>query len=174
MSTHLSETRLPVHEWIAILVISSLLLLFALIGIGFGTPHIPSHVGAPHFPVNQEIEVFIEGAVAKSGTFRVKRGAVLSDLLELTPLTSEADMRRVKQDKRLRNGQVIKIPSIPKVSITIEGAVANAGTISLPKGSRLCDLIPHVQFLENANIEKLQRKRRLKEGETIHVTYKAK
>lgn len=164
--------RLPVHEWAAVVIIMGLLLGITAIVWWHGDSSIPTQVGPPHYIVDQEIEVYVEGAVEKPGPMLVKRGERLSEVLEKAVLMPDSDLRRLKLMKKVRSGQVIKVPHRPMISVMIEGAVETPGPVTLPKGSSVSDLIPLIKFQEGAQTEKLQRKRRLKDGEVITVELK--
>lgn len=105
-----SSPRMHLHEWIAVVMLSGL--IFVLAGISFysGTNvHFPN-VENPHHLVSPEIDVFIEGEVQHPGRHRVKRGALVGDLLNLAIPTSEAETSQLKLDKKLRKNQTVKVP----------------------------------------------------------------
>lgn len=124
---------------------------------------------APHHTLAQEVEVTVEGAVEKPGSYQVQRGATLREVLSQAVPTRHADLKRLKLDKTVRQGQVIKVPEYQMIAVHLKGAVVSPQTLSLPKGSRLSDLIPLLEFEPDANVKQLQKKRRLKDGETITV-----
>lgn len=164
-----SQKFLPFHEWAAILLIVLLLAILTAISFGKEATAFPKHLNTPHFITTNEIEVWIEGAVENPGYYKVKRGACINDVLQCAIGKEDADLKKVKLHKKLRQGQIIKIPQMEMISVFVVGEVENAGSISLPKGSQLKDLVPMVKFTRDANIEKLNRKRKLKNGEKIVV-----
>jgi len=164
--------RLPIHEWIAIVAIIVLLMILTVISLGSSDSNFPDHLNSPHHLISQEISIWIEGAVDKPGSYQVKRGATLQDVLALVKVKDDADLRRLKFHKKVRNGQVIKIPQIALITIFLEGEVETPGAVILPKGSILSDLIPRVKFHAEADVKKLNKKRRLKDGETICISKK--
>lgn len=123
----------------------------------------------PHHTLAPEIEVTVRGAVQKPGSYQVKRGATVEEVLSQAVPMSNADMRKIKRDKILRQGQIITVPEIQMITVHLAGAVDTPKTVSIPKGSVLSDLIPLLEFQTDANIQQLQKKRRLKDGETITV-----
>ncbi|MBA3957533.1 MAG: SLBB domain-containing protein [Parachlamydiaceae bacterium] len=166
------QPRLPTHEWITVLVI--LFLLATLTGVVLASSNSigTRELGTPHYIVDREIEVFIEGAVEKPGAYKIERGACVSDLLALASIAPDADTRKLKLDKKLRKGQVIKIPHRPMITVHVEGAVKTPGAILVPKGSVVSDLASRLDLLEEADGKSLRRKRRLKDGEVIKIKTK--
>lgn len=163
------QPSLPAHEWLAIVFIISLMAVLCLVAISYRESSLPEVTSEPHYVIDQEIEVFIEGAVENPGTYKVKRGALLQEVLILAKPTTNADLRRIKLQSKVRQGQSVKILTLPMITIHIEGAVNNPGSMTLPKGTRLCDLIEKISFQENADLKKLQKKRKLKDSEVIKV-----
>lgn len=166
------KPRLPLHEWIAIVAIIVLLMILIGISLGSNDSSFPEHSNSPHHLISQEISVWIEGAVDKPGAYQIKRGATLQDVLALVKVKDDADLRRLKFHKKVRNGQVIKIPQIALITVFLEGEVEAPGAVTLPKGSVLSDLIPRIKFHAEADVKKLSKKRRLKDGETIYISKK--
>lgn len=161
--------KLCVHEWTAIAVLCGLLLLFTGITFFSGESGLSDRIGPPHHIVDPEIAVFIEGEVEHPGHYRIKRGSTIHDLILLAIPSPDADLSHIKLENKLRKSHVVKIPS-KYVTVYLEGAVIVPGPVKLLKGARLQDLISMVQFQEGADIEKLRRKRRLKDKEVITVS----
>ncbi len=167
---------LPPYEWLAIISIilfigtlSLGVLVFPNSGNSNSNPPLP-----PHYISDQTIEVVIEGAVTHPGVYKLTRGAKLQELLEKAKPLELADIKKLKVNKVLRTGQVIKVPQIKTITISIKGAVKSAGTITLAKGTRVSDLIEKLEFIDGADISKLKKKRLLKDGEEIHVPQRMK
>lgn len=167
--SHLEPQSLPLKDWWAIGVLICLLSVLTVITSGKDHSTLPKHLHAPHFLINEEIEVWIEGAVEHPGSYKLKKGARLEELLSLALLKSDADLAKVKRKSKMKNGQTITIPRKEMITVFIEGEIENSGAISLPKGSIVSDLIPMMRFRSNAKREQLHRKRKLKNGETIIV-----
>jgi hypothetical protein len=55
------------------------------------------------------------------------------------------------------------------IQVHLKGAVKSPGPLSIPKGSKLEDLISLADLSENANCEALKKKRRLNHDETIII-----
>lgn len=165
------KPHLPVHEWMAVLTILLFLGTLTLCIVFSPKQTAPSSTTPPHFMVDQNIEVIIEGAVEHPGVHTLARGAKISDLLKKAIPLPEADLKTIKTERELRSGQTVKVPQIKSINIQLTGAVHPPYTVTVPKGTRVQDLLEKVQFKEDADLSKLRRKRLLKQGEVIHVAY---
>lgn len=161
--------RLPTREWIAVAVLVVFMTGLVALVLFSEEDSQPDTLLAPHYCVSQEIEVIIEGAVAHPGVHLLMRGSVLKDLLSKAEPLPEADLSRLKPERKLRPGQTIRVPQRAMITVHVEGAVKKEGPIRLPKGSRLCDLADNISFTEGANLKPLKKKRRLRDGEVIIV-----
>lgn len=161
--------QLPAREWIAVVVL--LLFMMGLVALVLFSQEdaLPESLLPPHYCVSQELEVIIEGAVAHPGAYQMPKGSLLKDLFAKAEPIPEADLSRMKAERKLRQGQIIRVPHRAMITIHLEGAVKQSGPLRLPKGSRLCDLVDCVSFAEGADLKPLKKKRRLKEGEVIAV-----
>lgn len=108
------EQHLPVHEWLAIVMIIGLLLSLTLITLYSNNTSQVDTVGAPHYVIDQEIEVIVQGAVENPGSYQVKRGALIHDVIALAKPLPEANLKSIKQDRKVRKGQVITVKSSVK------------------------------------------------------------
>ncbi len=163
--------KLPAHEWLIIVLIIAILLILSAIAYLGEERFLPS-TGVSHDLVSQEIEVIIAGAVTKPGTYVLRKDALLKDLLELCKPLPEADLRRLNLEGKLRHGQKVRIITKPLITIFVGGAVEKPGALQVLKGTKLEDLLKHIQFTPEADLKKMQRKRRLKDQEVIHVPIK--
>jgi hypothetical protein len=168
------ESQLNVHEWIAISIILGFLLLLTLIAaIGQSPDYKTLKTGPGSYLKPQEIEIHIAGAVANPGTYRVKAGTKLQEAIILADPLLEADLRKIKPARRLRNGQKIVLPTREMISISISGAVQEEVTLSVPKGLRLNELSKYIKFTEDADVEKIKSKRFLRNQEKINIPSKS-
>ncbi len=110
MSINIKEKVLLPHEWLAVITILAVFVSLTIM-TQFMHPseriEVSSH---PHYVVDPEITVYVEGAVAQKGFFTVKRGTLIREVLEQAKPLPEADMRRVKLRSKARDSQVIKVP----------------------------------------------------------------
>lgn len=166
-------SKLPIYEWLIIVLL--LLILFVLIMIAYVRQEkaLPP-TATPYELVKSQFEVTIQGAVSKPGTYLIKKGSLLEEAIELARPLPEADLRSFRRYSKVRDGQKINVPTKQMITVTLEGAIENPGPIQVPKGSRLEELIPYLQFTPEADVKKIQRKRRLKDQEVIHVPQKTK
>ena len=168
------KSQLFVHEWIAISIILGFLLLLTLItATGQSHDFQSLKTGPTSYLKPQEIEIHIAGAVAKPGTYRVKSGTKLQEAIILADPLLEADLRKIKPTSRLRNGQKIVLPRMEMISISVSGAVQGEVTLSVPKGLRLNELSKYIKFTEDADVEKINSKRFLRNQEKINVPSKS-
>ena len=114
----------------------------------------------------------IKGAITHSGIHELKRGARLKDLLALAVPASDADLKKLKVNSKLRDGQVIKVPTLEWITVHLKGAIEQEGPLKVLKGTKMEDLIEQVAFLPEADRAKLKKKRLLKNDEVIQVALK--
>jgi len=107
--TSKKEDCLPIHEWLAIMVIIGILLTLTFISVFSNSSPKMLHEQA-HFIIPQEIEVTVEGAVAKPGSYTIKKGATVDDVLKQAEPLPTANLKKIKMDKKLRRNQKLKIP----------------------------------------------------------------
>jgi hypothetical protein len=162
---------LHAYEWITVILIVALMGWLTAI-THFKSNALPEVLDQPHYIFNPEIEVWIEGAVKNPGKFKMKRGEKVEDLLERAQPTKEADLSQIRQKTKLKKGQKLNIPALAMITVHIQGAVKQSVSLTIPKGTVLEDLISKIKFEKDANIEKLKKKRVLKEGEVIKVSKK--
>lgn len=164
----MNAQTLPFHEWVIVALLVAIFAVLTLVTTLKNHDVMPP-TGAPHHLTAQEIEVEIKGAVAKPGFYTLKKGAIMQDLLNLAEPLPEADLKRIKGTSRLKNDQYVHIPAKETIVIFIDGAVKEKGPITMYKGSALKDLIPQLEFLPNADVQSLNKKRKLKDQEIIEV-----
>lgn len=170
MVEHSQKTlQLPIHEWIAVVVIITFLVMISTMAIFSNDDLDTIETGLPHHVVSPEIDVTIEGAVLNPGTFKIKRGATLQEALDIAQPLSSADLRKIKINKKLRQGQVIKIPEIKMITVYIKGKVQEPIALNVPQGTRLKDILEQIVFNEDVDINKYRKMRYLKDHETIVI-----
>jgi hypothetical protein len=163
------SNKLPVQEWVIVGLILAIMTTILLV-TSFNSRSTPKEVSKPL--ILEEIEVKITGAIAKPGYYILPIGTTLETLLEKVEVLPEANTTRLNMKKSLRDGQKIHIQSIPTVTIYLEGAIHKSGPLQVPKGTRVKDLIEIADLTREADLDSLDKKRQLKEGETIKVKLK--
>ena len=108
------------------------------------------------------------GALDNPGRFFIKEEATFAELLPFLELSLDADKTLLKLDKKLHNGQKIRIPSI-YITVIVEGEVKNPGMFQLDRDSRFPDLVKELDFKETADKSKLKSRRKLKDKEKIII-----
>lgn len=166
-----NKPKLPLHEWLAVVVIIAGMLLLTLLTTFNSSPKLPQLNPSPHYMTDPEIEVYVQGAVQHAGPLKIMQGTLIRDVLEIVKPNDEADLSKIKMQSKARHGQIIKIPKIETLTIYLEGAVKTPGSVVMPKGSKLQDLLESVQFAADANLKPLSKKRKLKDKEVIRVEY---
>ncbi len=164
-------SKLFPHEWIivSLLIITLCLLTYVSLGRNVSLP--PANTTAEL--TSDVVQVSISGAVANPGSFELKKGSKLKDLLALAEPITEADLSKIKPNARLKDGQTIKIPALIWLNIHVIGAIEEEEQLlCVLKGTKLQDIVEKIEFAPNADIAKLQKKRLLKDGETVEVTLK--
>lgn len=165
--------QLAVREWIAVVVIIGCFTTLTCISY-FNDASLPETTsGMPHYLKPQQIEVLVQGAVAAPGSYKLDVNAKLKDVLTMAVPKQEADLRRIKPEGKLRNGQVVTIPARELIVVNLVGAVENPGKIQVPKGTKLNEIGNYTQLSSDADYDKINRKRILKNEEVINVPSKA-
>ncbi len=134
----------------------------------------PPPVSFSHVLNDQSIEITVKGAVRKPGDYKLKKGDVIQDALSLAEPLLEANLDKIKLESKLRQRQIINVPSYSYITITIEGAVTEPKSLTVKLGTMAKDLVELLTFLPEADKEKLNKKRRLKDKEIIVVPVKKK
>ncbi len=153
----MTESKLATHERLAALLIGSCFLLLTLHTFFLSHSPTPGNI-TPH----TNIEVTINGAVSAAGDYELPTGTILSDLLEQAQPTRDADLSRLRTQRKLKNGEEITIPTQKKLTIYLNGE-----PVQIPKGTRLCDLRLWID-LDPKIADQLKAKRLLKDGEQIN------
>ena len=156
------QNKLLPHEWLAAAVVLGFIVSFMLIAFNSGEATSYDSAGVSY---QELVTVYIEGAVEHEGSYTVPRGTTVGDLLEKAVLHDDGNISKLDTASRLRNRQRIRVPSTSYVRVVVKGAVENPGNISVPRGTRLCDMHNFVTI--SPNCVKLTSKRHVKDFETI-------
>lgn len=165
------HSKLPLHEWIIITLLMAIMAMLAILVIMNRSKAEPLTM-QPHEVVSSNLYVSIQGAVSKPGNYTLKKGATVRDLVELAELCPEADQTQIKWKNRLREGQIVKIPTRKMITIYLTGAVTHPGPLNVLSGTRLEELSKQITFLPEADVKKLNKKRYLKDQEVVEVLSK--
>ena len=163
------KPRLPIHEWLAVCMVCFAMLFIIFVSQITWKSDSPKIIESSIAIKEELVEVFVEGAVLSPHSHIVKKGARLRDVLALVSLSPDAQIDKLKLHAKVRDGQTVKVPRIPMITIFVEGAIEEVGPLRIPKGSSLSDLIEILKFKEGADLRPLQKKRKLREGETVKI-----
>lgn len=164
------KSSLKIHEWLAVSVLIAIFAALSVMAyakkgaVGDKDRSMPAFLSKAG-----RIEVLVDGSVQNSGTYYVPSGIKMKEVLKLAKPDPEADLRRFNLEAQIKKGRVIHIPTRSMLAIHVKGAVKNPGKISVPKGTRLMDLPALIQLNENADKKRINRKRKLKNGEIITI-----
>lgn len=161
------QNALPLHERLAVVTLLVLIFLFCLITQYSSSSFIVEEKNSLPHELN-EIEVQVIGAVNHPGTYFIKKGTTVKDLLEKAEPLPNADLRKIKKETVVRHGTVIRVRRKPQITIYLKGAVWEE-VVSVPKGTRLRDLKNYITFHEEADQKSLEKSRKLKDQEIIEV-----
>lgn len=162
------------YEWIVVLSLISLLATITYFTHKDWLKNPVLDNSKAHYVYERELSVKVEGAVEFPGTMRVLKGSTIEDVLTKARPKPEADLKKVFLEKKVRDGQIITIPSVEMFTVQIKGSLSDSESIFVPKGTTLEDLINLVEWPESADLEKLKKKRKIKDGEIVKVGIKKK
>src|SRR5665647_3237353 len=91
----MSLNKLPPHEWIIISLLVLTLSLLSFVTLVGKKEVIPPTKTVTHLSLEM-IQVTIKGAVTHAGTFELKKGAYVKDILAMALPLPEADLSKLK------------------------------------------------------------------------------
>jgi protein involved in polysaccharide export with SLBB domain len=165
----MEKQELKVHEWLAVVFIVGLLGMLTAVTLISRTPAVPV-LDQPHYVVDPVVVVRVEGAVERPGAVAVKKGSTVEEAIKQAKALPEADLSKVKLQKKVRKEQVIFVPSATHIEVKIAGV----GKMKVTRGTRFNEL---KRILANAELyeeTQFKSKRLLKEGETIYLKLRLK
>lgn len=165
------KPHLAIHEWFAVMAIIAFLAMLILVSL-WRQSYSHANEGQHHYLKANEVEIYIQGAVANPGSYKAPTGTLLQDIVKNAQPLGDADLRRIKPSTKARNGQIVNIPVKPKIRVTIEGAVVSAGEIEIPVGTTTDELISYILPTEDADLSKIKKGRRLRQNDKIVIPKK--
>ena len=115
------------------------------------------------------IDILVKGAVEYPGIYHFPTNIRIQDLFAIAKVSPLADLSKYNNENTITKSRALNIPSKAMITINVSGAVKNGGVLALPKGTRLQDLLSILELEENADIEPLQKKRKLTNGELVVI-----
>lgn len=161
---------LPLHEWIIIVLFCLILMALSAYALA-GQRKIP----VPKVEEVRKIvlEVKIGGEVAHPGTYSLPLKSTMKELLAQAEPLSSADLSQLNYRKKLRDGQVINIPTRAWITIQLAGMVEEPGPLKILSGTRIQELVGQLKLLPEADAKALSKRRSfLFEGDTLNVPAK--
>lgn len=178
-TTTSNQVQLMPHEWLSIAFLISVLSLLTIASHSCESESLSSSSLSkmtPHHLLSEDIEVHVEGAVELPGKYLIKRGSTVKELIDIAKPKPEADLHRIKFDGILKKGQRVIVSSkeVVKIILKFQGVEPSLDTkeMTLPKGTKLEELLLLYTFSEEVDLQKLKKKRRLKDGEVIIIPLK--
>lgn len=166
-----SETRLNKDEWIVVLSLLGLLATLTFATHKHWFTDTPRQYSDSHVVYNSSICVKVEGEVEHPGFYTMKKGDRIEDVLSLAKPKKTADLKKVAFAKKIQDGQTLRVPPLEWITIYLEGAVEKPGPLLLPKGATIEEVLKHAKFKPQADLNKLRKKKKLKDGEIVKVLF---
>lgn len=166
MSDMSKNSFLNIHEWLAVFLTIGAVVLLCVISVFNDVGP-----GRNEKVEEEELEIYVMGAVRNPGSYQMQKGAKMEALLALAEPLDQADLRKINRAAFLHTGQVIRIPGRSKITVYLDGAVKAPGALSLPRGMRLSDLAERDLFHSDADLKVLQRKRPLRDQEVVYIPF---
>jgi cell division protein YceG involved in septum cleavage len=161
-----STPSLPAHEWAAVTVFITILSLIVILNffVNKRDPYLtlPAHS-------TDEIFVSVEGAVTNHGSIKVKKGARLGDVINISGPLQHADLSEVNRSKILKEDQMILIPDKKMITVFLEGDITPRGAYQVEKGTTMQQL--YRQLSKEISLTKRQ-DRVLKNEEVVKIEKK--
>lgn len=163
---------LPVHEWLAIGTVVLLFLFLVFISQIYQRKDL-SEFSESSPSIVTEVNVAVDGAVERPGSYSFPKGITLSKVLEHTGLKEDADIKGLKLKSKILHDQKIMVKTIPLITVYVEGTVKNKGAFTVPKDMTLKKILKKVSPEQNANLKLLgPLERKLVSGEIIKIQEK--
>lgn len=165
-----SSGELKTREWLAVAILALVFLSLTIITLDSKPVNPPNSIRL-NDPGRRGIEILVKGDVAYPGMYHLPAELSMREVLNLVQANPTADLRRFNLDRPIRHGRLLNIPKRAMITVHVTGAVKSHQSIVLPKGTTLEGLISQLEGIadENANLKPLQKKRKLRDNETIEL-----
>ncbi len=164
MSPEHNESRLPPHEWAAVLLILAFLFSLAAFAVLKRPPHFVEGI-------QDVIVVKVRGDVENPGYCTIHKGALLKDIYPLVKPISETEAVGLQPDSVLQDGQSIKFKSL-LVKVAVKGAVRRPANLKLKKGAILAEYLDLLELEPDADVEKVKNRLIRRQNQTITIPRK--
>lgn len=123
-------------------------------------------------PQESILSVTLEGAVGKPGLYLVPKGTPLKEVLRKARPKPHADFSSVDLERPLDAPLHLVVERLAQLLVRVEGAVLEPQQLTLPPGTRICDVKKLVSLAPDADKAFFRKKRQLKNGEILVVPKK--
>lgn len=155
-------------EWV--LSGSLILILASLLAISrFHEHRKKQYLTSGSSAIELPIEVAISGEVSCPGIYSVLPGGRLGDLVKKSRPKRFADLRELDLDSPVEASLNVVVGKLAEITVKVEGAVVEKVELTVPSGSRVCDLKSKIQLDRAADAAYLKRRRLLKNGEVVVI-----
>lgn len=160
------------HEWLAVALMLLSLGGFACFSYNHYSESLP--VACEAVLVEKEtIEVIVEGAVKRPGVHVLPCNSLLGAVLSQAEPLPEADLKGFRKNQKVRDGQIVRIPERPLITVYLTGAVETPGAKQVRQGTTVASILQLCALHPQADTKSLRGKRLLVNEEHIHVPFKA-
>lgn len=163
------KSSLKVHEWLAVATAAGIILGITCLTSFNGREEVSRLNTSLIGKQDAGFDILIKGAVGNPGIYHIHSEITLRDLLAISGILPNADLRRFNLDTVVKKGRILNVPSKAMINVHLEGAVMGNQMLTVPKNYRLMDLIDIGKFAPEADLNFLKKKRKLKPDEVIHV-----
>ena len=168
LSPSVGVSRLKVHEWLVIAITVGILGSIAII-TSFYEQKPKTAIDFHEKKLRSGFDILVKGAVQYPGVYHFPKQMQMKAILAIAGVYLNADLRRYHLEGVITKGRVINVPERVLLTIHLQGAVKGNKTITVPKGTKLEDLLSIVELEDNADIEFLQKKRKLLTNEVVDI-----
>lgn len=116
--------------------------------------------------------VTIEGAVAKPGEYWLPSGTTVAQALRKARLKPFADIQALPLKQIIEEPLHLRVEEFTEVVVSVRGAVEKPLDLTLPTGTRVCDLKSKIILTRDADKSFFRRRKLLKNGDIIEVPKK--
>ncbi|GAB4226137.1 MAG: hypothetical protein Tsb0021_01900 [Chlamydiales bacterium] len=162
----METAKLSYHEWA--LGVTYVSLLFVIGWISYSQAF-----KGPPITAIPKIHVAVQGEVQYPGNYELPLHSSIDDLLHLAKPRRNADLTAFHLSDPLKDGQLLQV-SPKMIRIFVKGAVNEEQELLVPKGTSLKDVHDFVLFNSEADVPKMNKKRKLRDQEIVIVPLKQK
>ncbi|CCB90374.1 putative uncharacterized protein [Waddlia chondrophila 2032/99] len=105
----MKKPALPFYERLFAIMIVGFFVFIIFLNYWFSERDVIVDKQHPQFIQNPFVEVVVEGKVKKPGTYRVKKGSLVREVVEMAEVEENANLDRIKLDSKLTRRRKINI-----------------------------------------------------------------